>query len=157
MGCGYVLVCVHRRAWVQARGWGGIGKILQGCLVAQSLMLWSPGLGGAPQHLPPHPHLCWFPPIPLRTQGEDCPSHPCLEHSRSARRDANTVPGGCRASPAPPQGARRGNGSLSALPPPSRKPAPTDPPSWRLNHPSFCQTNEALHCHHKRVHRHRLG
>lgn len=55
-GCGYVWVCVHRRACVQARGWGGIGKILQGCLVAQSLwgwMLWSPGLGGAPQHLSP--------------------------------------------------------------------------------------------------------
>lgn len=104
VGCGYVLVCVHRRAWVHARGWGGIGKILQGCLVAQSLwgwMLWSPGLGGAPQHLPPHLPPLLVPSHSSPNTGKNCPIHPCLEHSRSARRDANSMPDGCKASPAP--------------------------------------------------------
>ena len=89
-----------------------------------------PGPGQCSPAPAPHtPHHSWFPPIPLQTQGKNCPIHPCLEHSRPARRDANSVPDGCKAFPSSLcKGPADETEASSAPLPPSRKPAPTDTP-----------------------------
>lgn len=96
-----------------------------------------------------------LPLILLQTQDKSCPIHPCLKHHSPARRDANSVPDGCKAFPFfPLQRPTDETEALVHTAPPSRKPGPTDTPlSWRLNYPMFCQTNKALHFHYKLLHR----
>ena len=104
----------------------------QGCLVAQSLwgwMLWSPGLGGAPQHLPPHPPPLLVPSHSPPNPGRELPQPPLsgaqpLSQTRCKHcaRWLQSLPSSLHKGPADETEA------LSALLPPSRKPAPTDTP-----------------------------
>lgn len=147
-GCGYVLVCTLRRASVQARGWGRNWEDSQGCLVAQSLWELDALL----------PVCCprVVPSYSSPNTGQELP-HPLVWSTAAQPDEMQTVCQMAAKLPSPPSA----RGLQMKWKP--RLPRSCLPENLRrqtllleLNHPVFCQTNTALHCHHKLAHRHGL-